>query len=80
MTVKIKMYDGVKYDMASKKVAEKVYEIQGYKIICGGAEAEEIESMTDGNSIDEYHEYLVLDLGNDETATFLNSHVDMFRF
>ena len=44
-----------------------------------GDRAIEIGLETDENSRDEYNEYLVLDLGNGETATFCNSHVDMFR-
>lgn len=80
MTVKVKIYDKVKFDKTSEKVAEVEYEIEGFKIICGGAEAEEIEAQTDSNSVDDFHEYLVLDIGNGETSTFRNSYVDMFRY
>ena len=76
----VKVYDGVKYDIKSKVANRVEYDIAGFKVVCGGKEAEEIESMTDSNSADDYHEYLVLDLGNGETATFRNSYVDMFRW
>jgi hypothetical protein len=79
MTVKIKIYDRVKYDKASEKIAEVEYNINGFKVVCGGAEAQEIESETDGSCMDDFHEYLILDFGNGEKSTFRNSYVDMFR-
>ena len=75
----VKVYDGSKYSTDSKVVARPEYNIEGYKVVSGGAEAQAIESEY-GNDLDEFHEYLVLDLGNGETATFRNSHVDMFRW
>ena len=75
----VKVYSGVKYDITSEVTNRVEYEIAGFKVVSGGKEAEEIESQY-GNDLDEYHEYLVLDLGNGETATFRNSHVDMFRW
>ena len=80
MKVIVKVYDLVKYERGSKKIAQVEYDIEGFKVVGGGVEAEEIEKDIDANSIDEYHEYLVLDLGNGETATFRNSHVDLFRW
>lgn len=79
MTVKVKIYDKVKYDKDSTKIAEVFYNIEGFKVVSGGAEAEMIESETDGNSIDDFHEYLILELEDGETSTFRNSYVDMFR-
>lgn len=78
MKVKVKVYDGVKYNADSEKVAEVEYEIKGFEVVTG-ERATEIGLSTDENSRDEYNEYLVLDMGNGETATFCNSHVDMFR-
>lgn len=78
MKVKVKVYNGVKYNANTEKVAEAEYEIEGFEVVTG-ERATEIGLTTDENSRDEYNEYLVLDLGNGETATFCNSHVDMFR-
>ena len=78
MKVKVKVYDGVKYKEESKKVAEIEYQIEGFEVVTGDR-AIEIGLETDENSRDEYNEYLVLNLGNGETATFCNSHVDIFR-
>jgi hypothetical protein len=78
MKVKVKVYDGVKYNADSEKVAEVEYQIKGYEVVTG-SRATEIGLSTDENSRDEYNEYLVLELENGETATFCNSHVDMFR-
>lgn len=78
MKVKVKVYNGVKYNANTEKVAEVEYEIEGFEVVTG-ERATEIGLTTDKNSRDEYNEYLVLDLGKGETATFCNSHVDMFR-
>ena len=79
MNVKIKIYDGVKYNVESKKVAEIEYDnIKGYEVVTGD-KATEIGLETDENSRDEYNEYLVITLADGETSTFCNSHVDMFR-
>ena len=80
MRVIVKVYDGSKYDVNSKVIARPEYNIKGYKVITNGTEAQEIESMTDASGVDEFHEYLVLELENGETATFRNSYVDMFRW
>ena len=80
MSVIVKVYNGVKYEAISKKVAEVKYNnIRGYEVATGDR-ATEIGLETDDNSRDEYNEYLIIRLENGETATFCNSHVDMFRF
>lgn len=79
MNVKVKMYNGVKYNKESEKVSEVEYNnIRGYVVVTGD-EATRIGLETDENSRDEYNEYLVITLEDGETATFCNSHVDMFR-
>ena len=78
MNVKIKVYDSCKYVVGSKKVAEVIYRnIKAYEVVTG-ERATKIENMTDENSRDEYNEYLVITLNDGDTATFCNSHVDMF--
>lgn len=78
MKVKVKVYDGSKYKAGSQTVAEAEYEVEGFEVVIG-ERATEIGLTTDENSRDEFNEYLVLDLGNGETATFCNSHVDLFK-
>ena len=79
MHVKVKLYNGVKYDRNSEKVAEVQYNnIRSYEVVTGDR-ATEIGLETDENSRDEYNEYLIITLENGETCTFCNSHVDMFR-
>lgn len=79
MNVKVKIYDGVKYDFSDEKVAEVEYKnIKGYEVVTGDR-ATEIGNMTDEASRDEYNEYLIITLADGETATFCNSHVDLFR-
>ena len=79
INVRVKIYNGVKYEASSRKVAVMEYKnIQGYEVVTG-ERAEQIANETDEDGIDEYNEYLILTLENGETATFRNSHVDMFR-
>ena len=79
MNVKVKVYNGVKYDANSKKVAEVEYNnIKGYEVVTG-EKATLIGNETDENIRDEYNEYLIIHLETGETATFCNSHVDLFR-
>lgn len=78
MKFKVRIYDGVKYRAESKKVADVEYEINGFEVVTGDRAAE-IGLETDENSRDEYNEYLVLMLESGETATFCNSHVDLFK-
>ena len=76
MRVVIKLYDKVKYNKDSKKIADVFYDITDYKVTTN---EKEVLKDTDGSCIDEYHEYLILKLIDGNTATFCNSHVDMFR-
>ena len=79
MNVKVKIYNGVKYNLENEKVAEVEYnDIRGYEVVTG-KRATEIGLETDENSRDEYNEYLVITLEDGSTSTFCNSHVDLFR-
>ncbi len=77
-TVEIEVHEALKWEATEED--GKVVTYNGIKAwsIVSGEDAAEIESMTDASGIDEYHEYLVLYFTNGETATFRNSHVDMF--
>ena len=78
MNVKVKIYNGVKYEASSKKVAEVEYtNIRDYEVVTGDM-ATKIGLETDKNSRDEYNEYLIITMENGEVSTFCNSHVDMF--
>ena len=78
MDVKVKIYNGIKYNRESRKVAEVEYKnIEGYEVVTG-KRATEIGLETDINSRDEYNEYLVITLEDGEKVTFCNSHVDSF--
>ena len=79
LNVKVKVYSGVKYDLSNEKVAEVEYkDIEGFEVVTG-ERATEIGSMTDEESKDEYNEYLGITFQDGQTATFCNSHVDLFR-
>ena len=79
MNVKIKIYNGIKYEATSEKVDEVTYNnIRSYEVVTG-ERAIEIGNMTDEGSRDEYNEYLVITLNDGDTSTFCNSHVELFR-
>ena len=80
----IKSYDGCKYDGDSKKVSETEYNIVRWGIfnLADFNESDRADILNNG-MVDEYDEYLKIwtkdDADGAETATFRNSHVDMFR-
>lgn len=79
-TVKLYISEYSKYDpdTSGGEIEVEYNDVTKWDIIEGGQEAEEIESQTDADGIDENHEYLVLHFENGETSTFRNSHVDMY--
>ena len=77
MDLKVKFYSGCKYDKTSKRIAEHIYN-DVMKL--------EIKVMTDEeifsngfDETDEYNEYAIITFADGETATFRNSHIDIFK-
>ena len=82
--VKIKVYDGCKYEASSEKIGETEYDIVRWGIFNLADFSEEDQADIIGNDmIDEFDEYLRIwesDNGKEAVcSTFRNSHVDMFR-
>ena len=77
MNVKLKIYNGIKYNPQSKIISEIECSIKGYKVLTG-KKATKFGKQTDENSCDKYNEYLIITLDNGEKVTFCNSLVDMF--
>lgn len=81
----IEVYNFCKYtataeDFENEENIKKVvvHDIESWEIVTD-EDAKAIEAETDGSCIDEFHEYLVLNLVGGETSTWRNSYVDMFR-
>ena len=78
MKMVVKVYNMSKYEIASEKVAETVYNhVAKFEVV----------EMTDEqvyrlgfDEVDECGDYLIVTHENGETSTFRNSHVDLFRF
>ena len=77
MKVKLKIYNGVKYNPQSKIISEIVFNIKGYKVL-SGKKATKVGKQRNENSRDKYNEYLIITLDSGEKLTFCNSLVDMF--
>jgi hypothetical protein len=77
-TIEIEIFVKTKYESEEPNAIAEYKGLTAWDIIEGGEEAKAIEAETDENSADEHHEYLVLHFNNGETATFRNSHVNMF--
>lgn len=75
--VKLKIYNGIKYNPQNKIIGEIVFSIKGYKVLTG-KKATKVGKQKDENGRDKYNEYLIITLDNGEKLTFCNSLVDMF--
>lgn len=75
MKVTVKVYDRCKYDSGCEFVASVDYEIAKAEVKIISA----YEILKEFDETDEYNEYLILTMADGETATFRNSHVDLFR-
>ena len=76
---KVDLYDICKYAKNAKVIRNVRYTgVTAWDIIKGGGEAKQIECLADENSIDPYHEYLVLHFNDGTTITFRNSFCDVF--
>lgn len=76
MKVTVKVYNGIKYEENSEKIAEINYNVKGFEV----KEIPADEILKEFDETDEYNEYLILTMEDGETATFRNSHVDLFRW
>lgn len=76
-TVRLFITEGVKWENPGKRIEVRYSGLKSWSIV-NGEDAEIIESETDASCIDKNHEYLVLEFVDGTTATFRNSHVDMF--
>lgn len=75
--VKLKFYNGIKYNTQSKIISEIVCNIIDYKVLTG-KKATKLGKQRNENSRDKYNEYLIITLDSGEKLTFCNSLVDMF--
>ena len=74
MRVTVKVYNESKYNKDSEVIAKLKYEISDYEV----KEIPASEILKEFDETDEYNEYLILTLKDGETATFRNSHVDLY--
>ena len=82
--VLVKVYDGSKYDAASKVIGETEYDITRWGIFnLTDFNEDDRADIINNDMLDENDEYLRLWTKDDQweadPATYRNSHVDMFR-
>lgn len=77
-TVRVFITKGLKWEEIDGKEVKYVG-LKSWSIV-DGEDAKEIENeiIESGYDIDENHEYLVLEFTDGTTATFRNSHTDLF--
>lgn len=77
MKFEVRIYDRVKYDPESKEVCRVIQE-EVDKLEVGQIFDKDIYAMG-FDEIDEYGEYAILTFMDGSTATYRNSHIDIFR-
>lgn len=82
-TAVLEVYDSVKYfadESTFNKVCKITYKdcVVGFEVVSDAKAVEEIESDTDAESFDDFHEYLILYFEDGSTSTFRNSYCDLF--
>ena len=76
--MEVEVYSGCKYEKESVVINTVLYEdVIGLEV--KRIEDDEVYGMG-FDEVDEYKEYCILTFANGETATFRNSHVDVFAF
>lgn len=75
-SLKVETYDECKYTAKEEGRTIIYHHVVAFEVVTEQKEVEEIEAS---GMVDEYHEYLVLYFEDGTTATFRNSHVDMFE-
>ena len=77
MNIKVKIYDKSKYQPECERIGEVEYNnIKGFEIKT--IDDEEIYKMG-FDEVDEYREYCIITFADGKTATFRNSHIDVFK-
>ena len=77
MNLNVKFYDGIKYEVTSKKTAEFIYKNVVKLEIKVISDEEIFEEGFD--TVDENKEYAIMTYADGTTSTFRNSHIDIFR-
>lgn len=77
MRVKVKIYNGSKYDMNSEKAAEHIYD-RIKEVITKEIPAPIMYDLG-FDTVDPHDEYTILKFENGSTATFRTSFTDVFR-
>ena len=72
----VDIYDGLKMDENS----ELEYEVQYTNLDAFEVVTDERVKEIEKQMVDEFHEYLILYFKNGDTATFRNSHADLFIY
>lgn len=76
--VKLYTYKECKYTEDITEEIETTYKgLKSWSIITEPTEEEEKEFI-ENNMVDEFHEYLILNFEDGSTASFRNSHCDLF--